>query len=54
MPKTTRQSKETPVKSIPWKEWLELFLLHRKAQGLAERTLKDYQYHVHIPAQTGQ
>ncbi len=48
MSKSTREPKKIPVETIPWEEWLELFLLHRKAQGLSERTLKDYQYHVSL------
>ncbi len=49
MSRTTQKPKEE-VKpcSLPWEEWLELFLLHQKAQGLAERTLDDYEYHVSL------
>lgn len=31
---------------MEWKSLLKLFLLYKKAQGLAERTLKDYDYNV--------
>ena len=29
-----------------WKELAELFVLHRRAQGLADRTIKDYEDHL--------
>jgi len=31
-----------------WKKHLKLFLLYKKAQGLAERTLKDYEYNISL------
>lgn len=31
-----------------WRKCLEYFLLFKRAQGLAQRTLNDYQYHVEL------
>lgn len=31
---------------LMWKKHLKMFLLYKKAQGLAERTLKDYRYNI--------
>ena len=31
-----------------WEKGLEYFILYKKAQGLAERTLSDYRYHVEL------
>lgn len=31
-----------------WKKHLNLFMLYKKAQGLADRTLKDYNYNINL------
>ena len=35
-----------PHSSINWNDWLEIFILHKKSQGLSARTIHDYEYHV--------
>jgi hypothetical protein len=33
---------------IDWENWLESFILDRKADGLSPRTIKDYNDHVGV------
>ena len=42
----TRVRKVMPQAKSRWEECLDYFLLFKKAQGLAERTLNDYKEHV--------
>lgn len=31
-----------------WRKWLDLFIFHKQAQGLASRTIEDYKYHISL------
>lgn len=44
--KKTRVLKLVDTPIVKWEETLESFLLWKKAEGKAERTIKDYGYHV--------
>lgn len=44
----SRVRKVTKKVDLSWEKCLEHFLLFKKSQGLGERTLDDYQYHVNL------
>ena len=41
----TRKAKQFDYEE-DWERWLELFIFHKQAQGIAPRTIEDYKYHI--------